>query len=51
MFGDYVLHADTAREAESLALQDLTYWSGTGLDGEIQVDGVTVHDDMTEVQR
>lgn len=49
MYGDYVIDADTPDEANQLASNDLIHWSGMGTDADgVQVDGVTIHGDMTE---
>lgn len=51
IFGDFVIEAESESAAERLAADSLIRWGGFGTVAEnVQVDGVTIVDGMTEVQ-
>lgn len=49
MYGDCYVQANTPQEAEDIAQRELAHWTGFGMNVDVQVDGLTIHDDMTEV--
>lgn len=51
MYGDFIMEAETARDAEKQAADSLIKWGGFGtVADDVQVDGVTVLDGMTQEQ-
>lgn len=49
MYGDLVVEAESAQEAEEQAAAALIRWRGLAIGAQdVSVDGVTIHPDLTE---
>lgn len=49
MYGDLVVEAENAQEAEEQAAAALIRWNGLAIAAQdVSVDGVTIHPDLTE---